>query len=314
MSAIFVSPSKVVPSIGTLRSQNYRALFAHLIVLLLLVVLYFTMPQTHSLAKVDTYKYSIAGPDAGTCTSSGENTRPGQCSVNPPYSPPEKIGSINVIYGVWGFFLITILAHLFYATDAFGRGSYSNAVLKQGWNPYRWVEYALSASLMSLLIGITTGSRDSSQLVSYVLSTASLMAFGYITENTLKVGPNFEKATVIAATLGGWIALLSMWIPITLNFKDLVLGVKKKYKDEFDENGQRIEVPQWVYAIIFIQFLNFSSFGFIQLRQIMAAFRGKPLSFPSVEGAYTTLSFAGKLALAAGLGYGILFRGRSCPR
>jgi hypothetical protein len=272
------------------------------------------MPQTHALAKFTIYKYDIAGPNAGTCTSSGLNTSPGQCTVNAPYSPPEVVGNVNIIYGVFGFFFITILAHLFYATDAFGRKSYSEAVLTQGWNPYRWVEYALSASLMSLLIGLSTGSRDQGQLISYVLATASLMTFGYIVENTLRVGVSFDRATVIAATLGGWVSLLSMWIPLTVNFIDLVRGVNKKYKNKYDGDGQKIQVPPWVFGIIFIQFLNFSSFGVLQLRQIFAAFNGKPISFPSVEGAYTTLSFAGKLALAAGLGYGILFRGRNCPR
>ena len=314
MTSYFVTPKNVAPTIEALRSQNYRALFAHVVVLMLLVILYFTMPQTHALAKFTMYKYDIAGPNAGTCTSSGSNETPGQCTVNAPYSPPEEVGNINVIYGVFGFFFITIIAHLFYATDAFGSKSYSEAVLNQGWNPYRWVEYALSASLMSLLIGLSTGSRDQGQLISYVLATASLMAFGYITENTLRVGTSFDRATVIAATLGGWVSLLSMWIPLTINFIDLVRGVSTKFKDTSDENGQKIEVPAFVYAIIFIQFLNFSSFGILQLRQIFAAFRGKPLIFASVEGAYTTLSFAGKLALAAGLGYGILFRGRSCPR
>lgn len=314
MTSYFVTPKNVAPTIEALRSQNYRALFAHLVVLMLLVILYLTMPQTHSLAKFTVYRYDIAGPDAGTCTSTGSNERPGQCTVNAPLSPPQQIGNINIIYGVFGFFFITIIAHLFYATDAFGRKSYSEAVLIQGWNPYRWVEYALSASLMSLLIGLSTGSRDQGQLISYVLATASLMAFGYITENTLRVGSGFDRATVIAATLGGWVSLLSMWIPLTVNFIDLVRSVSQKYKDELDENNEKIQVPPWVYGIIFIQFLNFSSFGVLQLRQIFAAFSGKPLSFASVEGAYTTLSFVGKLALAAGLGYGILFRGRNCPR
>lgn len=312
--SFLVKPSLVPPTIQQLKIQNYRALFAHLIILIILVTLYFTMPQTHSLAKIYFYKYNIAGPNPGSCTSSGSSDPPGQCTANPPYAPPEKIGSINIIYGVWAFFLITILAHLFYATDSFGKGSYSKSVLQEGWNPYRWIEFALSASLMSLLIGVASGSRDQSQLISFVLSTASLMSFGYIVESTLKIGPEFNKATVIAATIGGWVLLLSMWIPLFINFTDLVLDVKEKYKDELDSNGAKIEVPSWVYAIIFIQFLNFSSFGFIQIRQIMAAFSGKPLQFASIEGAYTTLSLLGKLALAAGLGYGILFRGRSCPR
>lgn len=314
MSSYFVKPSAVPPTFDALKRQNYLALFAHLLTLILLVTLYFTMPQTHSLAKMNVYRYDAAGPNSGSCNSSGNDDKPGQCTVNPPYAPPTKIGSINVVYGVWGFFLITILAHLFYATDGFGSGSYSNAVLNQGWNPYRWIEYALSASLMSLLIGVSTGSRDQGQLISYVLATASLMTFGYIVENTLKVGPSFEKATVIAATIGGWVSLLSMWVPLSINFIDLVRTVQKKFKDERDANGDKIAIPEWVYAIIFIQFLNFSSFGIIQIRQIWAAFSGSPLSFPSVEGAYTALSFAGKLALAAGLGYGILFRGRNCPR
>ena len=302
------------PTIESLKKLNYRALFAHLIVLIILVVLYFTMPQTHSLAKMNFYKYTVAGPNSGSCTSSGSSESPGQCTVNPPYSPPQKVGSINVIYGVWAFFLITILAHLFYATDSFGSGGYSNSVLKEGWNPYRWIEFALSASLMSLLIGIASGTRDQSLLISFVLSTASLMSFGYIVESTLKTGIEFNKSTVVAATVGGWVLLLSSWIPLFLNFIDLVLDVKNKYKDERDSNNAKIEIPSWVYAIIFIQFLNFSSFGFIQIAQISAAFKGKPYQFASIENAYTTLSFIGKLGLAAGLGYGILFRGRSCPR
>jgi hypothetical protein len=310
----FFIKSSVAPTIESLKILNYKALFAHLIVLIILVVLYFTMPQTHSLAKMYFYKYTVAGPDSGSCTSSGSSESPGQCTVNPPYSPPEKVGSINIIYGVWAFFIITILAHLFYATDSFGTGIYSNSVLKEGWNPYRWIEFALSASLMSLLIGIASGTRDQSQLISFVLSTASLMSFGYIVESTLKTGVEFNKATVIAATIGGWVLLLSTWIPLFLNFIDLVLDVKNKYKDERDSNNAKIEIPQWVYAIIFIQFLNFSSFGFIQASQISAAFMGKPYQFASIENAYTTLSFIGKLGLAAGLGYGILFRGRSCPR
>ena len=309
-----MKPPSVAPTLKSLSNQNYQAMGAHFAALVVLIAFYFSMPQTHALSKVDFYKYSIAGPNAGQCSSSGESNPPGQCTSNPPYAPPEKVGSFNIVYGVFGFFAITIIAHLFYATDAFGSGSYSKAVLSDGWNPYRWIEYAISAGLMSFIIGISTGTRDHSQLISYVLGTASLMAFGYITESTLKAGPSFEKSTVVAATVGGWVSLLSMWIPLFLNFKELVQGVKNKYRNEVDSNGKKIQIPEWVYAIIFIQFLNFASFGVLQIRQVSAAFAGTPMQFSSVESAYTTLSLAGKLALAAGLGYGVMFRGKDCPR
>lgn len=315
MASVFTSVSKVAPTLQILRQRNYIALFAHLVTLIALVTVYFTMPQTHKIAKMKFYRYSIAEPYS-TCTSTGqESATPGQCTVDIAYKPPVVLGSFNVMYGVWGFFAITILAHLFYATDAFGKGWYSDAVLNKGWNPYRWLEYALSASLMSFLIGIGTGTRDFNHLISFVLSTASLMSFGYIVESCLKsTNKSLDKSTLIVATIGGWVLLLSMWIPLLINFGNIVNDVKTKYKDIRDEDNQRIRVPEWIWFIILIQFLNFSSFGLIQIRQIFNAFKGMPSQFASVENAYTSLSFAGKLALASGLGYGILFRGRSCPQ
>jgi hypothetical protein len=87
----------------------------------------------------------------------------------------ENDTKIDLKFIVVSFFAITSAAHFLYATDFFGKGWYSSQVLGYGWNPYRWIEYSLSASLMIYLISAASGTKDQVSAVSAALITPGLM-------------------------------------------------------------------------------------------------------------------------------------------
>ena len=214
------------------------------------------------------------------------------------------------MYGVLFFFACTALAHLFYASDA--NGLYSS-VIAAGWNPFRWIEYGISASLMSVLIGYSLGVRDGAQLLSLALVTAAMQVNGFVVEGALRKAV-INLPVVVGATASGWLAFAALWLPILYNFIALYLDVQGKYKDEIDpDTGKRVQIPFWIWFIVIVQLLHYAGFGLVQWRQITKALAGIPMDFIDVERKYIMLSFTAKLSLAGGLGYGLLYRTHDCP-
>ncbi|HPM51197.1 MAG TPA: heliorhodopsin HeR, partial [Rhodoglobus sp.] len=74
--------------------------------------------------------------------------------------PPERVDlfAVNVGAGVVAFLALSALFHFLISSPAFF-GRYS-AGLRQQHNYFRWVEYALSSSIMIWLIAQTTGITD----------------------------------------------------------------------------------------------------------------------------------------------------------
>ena len=85
----------------------------------------------------------------------------------------EQSGTANLKYLIVAFFAITSLSHLAYATDFGGRGYYSKAILGRGWNPYRWFEYSISASIMIYIISRVSGTKEQVTAVGTALITPS---------------------------------------------------------------------------------------------------------------------------------------------
>jgi hypothetical protein len=86
-----------------------------------------------------------------------------------------------------------------------------------------------------------------------------------------------------------------------------------KFAGQTDPYGNPIQVPAWVFFIVFLQLFYYATFGYIQARHISARLSGKPYNFSSTEHSYIGLSYFSKLSLAGGIGYGLLFRTKDCP-
>jgi hypothetical protein len=305
-----------------LLKSNYYAALAHLSSFLVLLLLYSYYSNSEKYVKASTFRYTIPGPQEFTdgCTSSGsagQNDGVGQCFKEEIHGVPKKMPvSYNNITLCLFFFAFTALTHLFYLTDGFGKGTYSG-FLAQGYNPIRWVEYAISASIMTILIAQNLGIHDLYHLISLVFINIALQTCGFVVESALKDGPGFNRQVVGGTTFAGWTLLLGLWIPIIFSFGSLLNDIKEKYADVVEtvgpNAGKKIQIPGFVWFILIVQILNFSCFGFIQAMQVRDAFKGKIVNYESYERKYIGLSFIGKLGLASGLGYGLIFRTRKCP-
>ena len=296
----------------TLNKFNTYAGYAHLGSLIIIGIIYLSLPKTHKYAKTQTFRYQLpsVAQATGTCNSDEQATLiSGKCRVNTPYPPPLKAGSFNTIYGVLIFFALTAFAHLYYATDGFKTGAYSAALLK-GWNPYRWAEYGASASIMTVLIATQLGIKDANHLTSLVFINLALQMCGYVVEAGIL---SDTREVVKGASIAGWLLFLGMWGPIIYAFYTVYDDVNKKYGTKIDpDTGKKVAIPAFVWSIVIFQLFNFLSFGLIQGGQVRDYFKNKSKPFDFYERKYIFLSFTGKLALACGIGYGLILRTASC--
>ena len=292
---------------------NMYAALAHIVSFLIIGISYLALTKSRKFAKTQTYRYQLptVAQSQSTCNSDEKPSDIlGKCQVESPFPPPKKAGSFNVIYGVLVFFGITAYAHIYYFTDGFKSGKYTSAI-KKGWNPYRWVEYGVSATVMTVLIASQLGIRDANHLVSLSLINVALQLCGFIVEAGI-LGDN--AIVVKGATGAGWVLFLGMWIPILYAFLTIYQDVEEKYNQRIDPTtGRKVSIPSFVWSIVIFQLLSFFLFGWIQFKQVREYLRfGKVESFIKYERQYTGLSFSAKLALASGLGYGLLFRTSGC--
>jgi hypothetical protein len=80
---------------------------------------------------------------------------------------------------VAGFLLISAVAHFYLATIGYDRYV---ANLKKGMNPVRFYEYALSSSLMIVLIGLLIGIWDLGAIILLFTLNATMNLFGIMME------------------------------------------------------------------------------------------------------------------------------------
>lgn len=224
----------------------------------------------------------------------------------------EDDAKVDLKFFVVGFFAITSAAHLLYATDFFGRGWYSSQVLGFGWNPYRWIEYSLSAGLMIYLISAASGTKDQVSAISAALITPGLMINGFTTERALHqnalnfwsehpktLKPKIDKEIILSNLLPAWGLFGVKWFIILSNYS--------KLSKEARDAGKPLDAS--VSFMVFSQLFFFSLFGVIQTYQVYRFFtlrkgRIEP-PYMVYEKAYIVLSTFTKLMLAGTVAYAL---------
>jgi hypothetical protein len=236
------------------------------------------------------------------------NAPPSESRVDLPIALEDDI-SFDLKFLVVTFFAITAFAHLLYATDFFGRGWYTKAVFGYGWNPYRWIEYSLSAGVMTYLITIVSGTKEQISALASALIVPSLMISGLTTERALNqnhvhkwslkpVGrPKVDPVVVWFNILPSWFLFFTNWMIILVNY----VRISRKAR----QSGRPVDFS--VSFMVFSQLAFFSMFGVIlsyQTYRWATVRRGRiEPAFISYEKAYIVLSAVTKLALAATVVY-----------
>jgi len=184
------------------------------------------------------------------------------------------------------FLLISAVAHFFLATVGY-KLYVSN--LKKGMNPVRFYEYALSSSVMIVLIGMLVGIYDLGAIILIFGINAMMNLFGIMMELH---NQNTQK-TDWTAFIYGSVAGIIPWIVIVIYFIGSLTG----------EGGKP---PAFVYAIIPTLFVFFNIFAVNMVLQYKKVGPWKDYLFG--ERVYIILSLAAKTVLAW-----IIFAGTLAP-
>lgn len=189
---------------------------------------------------------------------------------------PQLVYNLRFGPAVATFLLISAVAHFYLAT-----GGYSRYVanLKKGMNPVRFYEYALSSSLMIVLIGMLSGVWDLGAILLIFGINAMMNFFGIMME----LHNQKTEKTNWTAFVYGSIAGIFPWIVIFLYFIGSVTSGDAK-------------PPAFVYAIIPTLFVFFNIFALNMVLQYKKIGRWKDYLFG--ERVYIVLSLSAKTVLA----------------
>jgi hypothetical protein len=184
------------------------------------------------------------------------------------------------------FLLISAVAHFFLATV--GNKLYVTN-LKKKMNPVRFYEYALSSSVMIVLIGMLVGIYDLGAIILIFGINAMMNLFGIMMELHNQTTQKTDWTSFIFGSIAGIIP----WIVIVVYFVGSLAGGGGK-------------PPAFVYAIIPTLFVFFNIFAINMVLQYKKVGPWKDYLFG--ERVYIILSLAAKTILAW-----IIFAGTLAP-
>jgi hypothetical protein len=174
------------------------------------------------------------------------------------------------------FLLISAVAHFYLSTIGYSR--YVNN-LNRSMNPTRFYEYALSSSLMIVLIGMLAGLWDLGAIILIFGLNAMMNLFGIMME----LHNQTTQKTDWTAFIYGCIAGIIPWIVIVIYFVGSI-------------NSGDAKPPPFVYAIIPTLFVFFNIFAINMILQYKKVGRWRDYLFG--ERVYIILSLTAKTVLA----------------
>ena len=187
-------------------------------------------------------------------------------------TPPSALFDVPVAATIAVFLLLAALDHGLTATVL--RPRYESG-LRAGINPFRWVEYSVSATLMVLLIAFYAGITQMTAVIALVGTNVAMILFGWLQE---AMNPPSRTRTTMLPFWFGCLAGAAPWVAITVT----IVGSET--------------VPGFVYGIfvsLFVLFMSFALNQWLQYREV-----GPWRSYAFGEKAYLVLSLVAKSALA----------------
>jgi hypothetical protein len=186
-----------------------------------------------------------------------------------------------IALGVALFSLLSAFAHFWIVGPGFK--NYANDLSNMR-NIARWVEYAVSSTLMIVLISLINAVWDVVALMAIAGANIAMILFGWLQEKYEEPGKG--------SLLPFWFGCIAGIVPWIAMFWLLF------------SPGSSAEAPGFVYGVVFSLFLFFNSFAVVQWLQYKKV--GKFADYLVGERAYITLSFIAKSALAWQIFAGVL--------
>ena len=199
--------------------------------------------------------------------------------AGPPGSPPGEavtLWDVPIPMAIAAFLALSSLFHIIVSIPPFLQ-RYRDG-LAQGHNYFRWVEYALSASLMIVIIAQLVGISDVVALIALFGVNASMILFGWLQERYHRPGD------------GGWLPFIFGCFAGAVPWIGIVIYTIAP------GSTTGAEPPGFVYGIIVSLFLFFNVFAIVQWLQYRPV--GKFRDYLVGERLFITLSLSAKSALA----------------
>lgn len=189
---------------------------------------------------------------------------------------PRQVGTLNVTSFVSVFPLLTALCHILVATAPATVDGWLNG----GFQMLRWLEYAVTSSVM--LVGITcvVGVGDITVLAVLAAANAASMLAGLVSERVESARARWFAYVV------SWILHAAAWLPAVAVFASAPIA----------------DLPDFVIAIFVTLVACFASFPLVFTVHLITR-RARPVA---VERAYIVLSFVAKTILVILVGFAAL--------
>lgn len=153
----------------------------------------------------------------------------------------DKVGNINLFYLNGTFLLFTGVSHFVYFISRY----YFNYAISI---KLRYIEYAVSASIMIVIIASLSGCREVMTLLCISGLTGTTMSFGMF--NDMAYETNTHHNYYIPVFWEGFYPYIFTWITVFVYF--------------FMAVSESENVPKFVYAIVIVLFIFYSSFAVAQ--------------------------------------------------
>ena len=162
---------------------------------------------------------------------------------------------------------VTLISHVFYAIiftrilreldlTTLPKNSFTNWLIENGGLPIRWLEYAITASLMSFFIASTANLFEFFGILAITLGVFAQMFFGGIVERLLSQGFGYESLTIIY--IPAFSIFIATWAPIV---QSLFTSVFKLSCLSYDVDtlftctqptcfGRQVPIPTFTFALL----------------------------------------------------------------
>lgn len=203
--------------------------------------------------------------------------------VNPPIT--------LVQYLLIAYFFITSAFHAFYASN-----SLYGEMISHGNNYVRWIEYAITSTLMLYIIALLCNVKDANIYYMIGATNVVMIAQGQVVEKAMRDGGDW-----VLPMISSFVLLLAEFGIIVRNYLQRLNQAQTFAQD--NPTATLENVPKWINYMILVLFAFFSSFGFVSLYSAASK-----TSYESVEKIYIVLSFLAKATLGFFVAYGITQR------
>jgi len=182
--------------------------------------------------------------------------------------------------------------------------------ISNGKNHYRWIEYAITSSIMLTIISLSIGLKEFNSLLLIFVLNSTIMFMGYLVEELIDT----NRGAAVKITAVGWVACIVIW---SILFKTMVESTQQLRTIAHSQNKDTLTIPIqkkievlddltiFIYLVTITIFVFFISFAIVQAVQVS---RNITKNTHSYEKAYIILSLISKTSLVGLMFWGLYGR------